>query len=243
MNRRIAFLLLSTCLLSAACTSNKESMPSETIPNKVSSYDPSFDAKLRSSIDSVWRSDPLNRQHSIEVVSEDLSLLAERSAALRSVTSVDPTYEISDRILDVADLMVSVKPSDYSTAEEYSQALDDVIASRSELISEEAVCILHLAAVAASEATFLRYGEDMAYLDSLWSQGGKLRAYEYYGEREANAFALTGEMIRSWWRSHDCARGIISSAIGAGIGALISGGAGLVGGVVGAAVGGALNAC
>ena len=67
----------------------------------------------------------------------------------------------------------------------------------------------------------------------------ELRAYEPYGEREANAFAFAGSKVRNRWRSHPCARGIISRAIGASHGGPHI----AISAAIGGAVGAALDAC
>ena len=203
----------------------------------------SYDAALRAGVKNVWFEDPFDEHNTTEDVAKNAEVFILSAPTLRTATTEDVS---SDKLLRVADLLIEVCPADFKSAQEYSDALDHIIRHEGIDLSQTEALILHTAVVTASEATFLKYGSDLSELARLWNtpnSNSELRAYEPYGEREANAFAFAGSKIRSWWRSHPCARGIICGAIGGAIGGAPRGPHAAVSGAISMSVVGALEAC
>ncbi len=243
MKKNLIVLGIVTSLTCISCTQVAE-VPSVSTTKEYNLDDiRSYDAALRAGVKNVWLEDPFDEYNTTEDVAKNAEVFILSAPTLRATTTEDMSL---DKLLRVADLLVEVCPADFKSAQEYSDALDHIIRHEGIDLSQTEALILHTAVVTASEATFLKYGSDLSELARLWNtpnSNTELRAYEPYGEREANAFAFAGSKIRRWWRSHPCARGIISWAIGGAIGGAVGGPHGAVAGAIGGAVGGALDAC
>lgn len=240
--------LITICTLAVSCSQIDKQIPEHLTNTSARVSCEVLDNQLRAGVKSVWMNDPFDHNGTVEAVA---SKIVDTDEGLPSMRATEADDIDLNELLRVADKVVEVCPADFTTSKEYSDAMDCVIYSEGRNLTSSQRQWLHVAAVTASEATFLKYGTDMNALKLAWTtskdstdSNNQLRAFEPFGEREVNAFSHMGSMIKDWWRSHDCARGIISSAMGSAIGNGIFGGpGGVVAGAIGGAIGGALGSC